>query len=143
MRTFTITRLISSLFLLLALLLVAYGLFGFSRFVWYSGEYFDERLVLFDNGVYPYILGVVLLVLGQIARLHYRRLAMFLASSTSIAFLAWKRATVPSTVLGQALFPDAELLNELMLMAAVLLVLTLLDYPIDRVIRKVLNRDRV
>ena len=45
-------RAFSTAFLVLAIALGAYGLFDLSHFAWYTGEYFDDRLVLFDNGVY-------------------------------------------------------------------------------------------
>ena len=63
----------SAIFLAFATLLVAYGLFGLSRFAWYVGEYFDDRLVLFDNGVYPFLWGYLFLLIGQIFSL--RRVA--------------------------------------------------------------------
>lgn len=75
-----IARLLSSSFLVLAVALVAYGLFGFSRFAWYTGAYYDERMILFDHGFYPFAWGIALLLMGQIARLHHRRPAMLLAA---------------------------------------------------------------
>ncbi|MDO3527520.1 hypothetical protein ACNRBH_09110 [Ralstonia pseudosolanacearum] len=145
MTTGSVTRLLSTAFLSLAVALVAYGLFGLAHFAWYTGEYFDDRLVLFDNGVYPFMWGITLLVIGQLARLHHRRPATFLAAGAALALFVWKRATVPGPVAGQELFPDAELLNELIAIAFVLLALALADRPIQRVlnsIRTILRRTR-
>lgn len=69
-------RLFSLAFQTCAALLAAYGFFGLSRFAWYSGEYFDERLIIFDNGFYPFFWAVILLVLSQLLRLHARRMFM-------------------------------------------------------------------
>lgn len=137
----SVGRFLSSTFLALAVALVAYGLFGLSHFARYTGEYFDDRLVLLDNGIYPFMWGVTLLVVGQLSRLHHRRSAMLIASGAALALFVWKRATVPEAVTGQELFPDAELLNELIGIAAVLSVLALADRPIDRAIRRVFRRD--
>ncbi|MCL1621702.1 hypothetical protein [Ralstonia pseudosolanacearum] len=141
----SILHLLSTVFLSLAVALVAYGLFGLSHFAWYTGEYFDDRLVLFDNGVYPFMWGITLLAIGQLARVHHRRPAMFIAASVALALFVWKRATVPGPVAGQELLPDAELLNELIAIAFVLLMLALADGPIQHVlnpIRIILRRSR-
>ena len=137
-----LAQLLSSGFLVLAIALVGYGLFGLSHFEWYSGEYYDERLFLFDNGVYPFMWGIALLLIGQFARLHHRRPAMLLAAGTALALLLWKRATVPATVPGQSLFPDPVLLHGLIVISAVVIVLALLDRPIEQAIQKVLRRTR-
>ena len=121
-------------FLVLAVALVAYGLFGLSHFVWYTGEYFDDRLFLFDNGVYPFMWGIVLLVIGQLAHLRHRRLAIVIAAGTALPLFAWERATMPPLAAGQMLFPDAALLNELMAVCAVLLCLALADRHIQRLL---------
>lgn len=129
-----ITRVLSVSFLILAVALVAYGLFGLSHFAGYAGEYVDDRLFLFDNGVYPFMWGIVLLVIGQLARLRHRRLATVIAAGTALALFVWKRATVPSLAAGQELFPDAALLNELIAVCAVLLCLALADRHIQRLL---------
>ena len=128
---------ISSAFLSAAVALVAYGLFGLSHFAHYTGEYFDERMVLFDNGVYPFMWGVVLLLIGQLARLHYRRPAMLTAASAAIVIFAWQRVTVPAAVPSQSVFPDAGLLNELLVIAGVLLVLALADGAMAAGLRRI------
>ena len=74
-----ITRLLSSSVLVLAVSLVANGLFGFLHFAWHTGEYYDQRMVLFDHGFYPFAWGIALLLTGQVARFHHRRSAMLLA----------------------------------------------------------------
>jgi hypothetical protein len=137
-----ITRVLSSGFLVLAVALVAYGLFGLSRFAWYTGEYYDERMVLFDHGFYPFAWGIALLVIGQIARLHHRRPAMLVAAGAALVLLFWKRATVPSAIADQQLFPDSSLLNGLIVIALVVIALALADGPIDRAIRRVFRRNR-
>jgi hypothetical protein len=121
-------------FLALAIALVAYGLYALCHFSWYTGEYFDDRLYLFDNGVYPFMWGVVLLVIALIVRLPHRRLAILVAASTALAIFLWKRATVPSQVAGQKLFPDAELLNSLIAICVVLLCLALADRYVPRLL---------
>ena len=137
-----IARLLSSGFLVLAVALVAYGLFGFSRFAWYTGAYYDERMVLFDHGYYPFASGIALLLMGQIARLHYRRPAMLLAASAALMLLLWKRATVPGAIVNQQLFPDPDLLEGLIATAVVVIVLALIDSPIEQALQKVLTRTR-
>lgn len=132
MKASAFARLLSSAFLALAVALVAYGLFGLSHFARYTGEYFDERLVLFDNGIYPFMWGVVLLVIGQIARLHHRRPAMLLAAVAALVLFVWKRLTVPAVIPGQELFPDVGLLNELIVICSVVLCLALADGHIQR-----------
>jgi hypothetical protein len=131
----TPARFLSAAFLAFAALLVFYGLFGLSRSAWYQGEYFDDRLLLFDNGVYPFLWGSFLLVLGQLLRLRLRRPFMGMAAVAGLALLLWKRATIPTNGhAGEELFPDAELLNELMVVCLVLLGLALADRYARRVI---------
>jgi hypothetical protein len=137
-----IARALSCSFLVLAVALVAYGLFGFSRFAWYTGEYYDERMVLFDHGFYPFAWGIAFLLIGQIARLPYRRPAMLVAAGAALVLLLWKRVTVPSAVPNQQLFPDPSLLDGLIVTAVVVIVLALIDRPIEQAIRKALGRHR-
>ncbi len=135
-------RLLSSGFLVVAVALVAYGLFGLSRFAWYTGEYYDERMVLFDHGFYPFAWGIALLVIGQIARLHHRLPAMLAAAGAALVLFVWKRATVPGDVAGQRLFPDPSLLDGLIVTAVAVIVLALIDRPIEQAIRNALQRTR-
>lgn len=121
------TRLLSSSFLVLAIALVLYGLFGLSHFDWYVGEYYDERMVLFDNGFYPFAWGVALLLIGQFARFHYRVRAMLTAGIVAVVVLLWKRATVPVPLADHTLFPDKTLLNELIVIAIVIVGLALAE----------------
>ena len=136
------TRFLSSGFLMLAVALVLYGLFGLSNFGWYVGDYHDERLVLFDNGFYPFAWGTTLLLIGQLARFHYRVRAMLTAGSVAIVVLLWKRATVPVPLANHALFPDIMLLNELIAISTMIVGLALVDSHIARAIRNILRRDR-
>lgn len=136
----SVMRFLSLSFLALAVVLVTYGVFGLSHFSLYTGEYFDDRLFLFDNGVYPFMWGITLLVIGQLVRLHHRRSAILIAAGTALALFVWKRATVPAPVAGQALFPNAELLNELIAICAVLLCLALADRHIQRLLSAVFGR---
>lgn len=141
MRLGTAARILSTAFLVFAALLVAYGLFGLSRFAWYEGAYFDNRLVLFDNGFYPFFWGVLLLVLGQILRFQQRRQFMFAAAVTGLMLFLWMRATIPALGnAGQELFPDAELLNDLILICLVMLGLALADRHVQRIIDFVVVR---
>lgn len=135
-----ITRVLSSGFLVLAVTLVAYGLFGLSRFAWYTGEYYDERMFLFDHGFYPFAWGIALLLVGQIARFHYRLPAMLIAAGASLVLFLWKRATVPGDVAGQRLFPDPGLLDGLIVTAVLVIVLALLDRVIEQAIRNAFRR---
>lgn len=137
-----ITRFLSSSFLILAVALVGYGLFGFSRFAWYNGEYYDERMIGFHNGFYPFAWGIAGLLIGQIFRLHHRIQAMLLAAGAALALFIWKRATVPGNVSGQELFPDPSMLNQLIVIAVVVIVLALVDRPIEQAIRSALRRTR-
>ncbi|MDN2717131.1 hypothetical protein [Janthinobacterium sp. SUN120] len=137
-----IARLLSSSFLVLAVALVVYGLFGLSRFAWYTGAYYDERMILFDHGFYPFAWGIALLLMGQIARLHHRRPAMLLAAGTALMLLVWKRATVPGAIANQQLFPDSDLLAGLIVTTVVVIVLALIDRPVEQAIRKALGRTR-
>lgn len=137
-----IARLLSSSFLILAMGLVAYGLFGFSHFAWYTGAYYDERMILFDHGFYPFAWGIALLLMGQIARLHHRRPAMLLAAGAALVLFLWKRATVPDAIANQQLFPDPDLLAGLIVTAVVVIILALIDSPIEQAIRKALGRTR-
>ncbi|AQR68236.1 hypothetical protein BZG29_07590 [Janthinobacterium sp. LM6] len=136
-----IARLLSSSFLVLAVALVAYGLFGLSRFAWYTGAYYDERMILFDHGFYPFAWGIALLM-GQIARLHHRRPAMLLAAGAALVLLLWKRATVPDGIANQQLFPGPDLLEGLIVTAVVVIVLALIDRPVEQAIRKAFRRTR-
>lgn len=136
-----IARLLSSSFLVLAVALVAYGLFGFSHFAWYTGVYYDERMILFGHGFYPFTWGIALLLMGQIARLHHRQPAMLLAAGAALLLL-WKRATVPAAIANQQLFPDPDLLEGLIVTSIVVIVLALIDRPVEQAIRKALGRTR-
>ncbi|MED5615620.1 hypothetical protein [Janthinobacterium sp. P210005] len=137
-----IARMLSSSFLVLAVALVVYGLFGLSRFAWYTGAYYDERMILFDHGFYPFAWGIALLLMGQIARLHHRRPAMLLAAGAALLLLVWKRATVPGAITNQQLFPDPALLEGMIVTAVVVFVLALIDRPVEQAIRKALARTR-
>lgn len=128
-------RFLSSGLLALACALVACGLVGLSHFEWYTGAYYDERLAPFDNGFYPFMWGVLLLLLGQLARLRHRRAAMLLAASAALGVLIWMRATVPAAEAQLELFPDPQLLDALIVIAAVVMVLALADPLIARAIR--------
>lgn len=134
--------LLSSGFLILAVALVGYGLFGLSHFEWYTGEFYDQHLVVFDNGVYPFMWGIALLLIGQIARLQHRFPATLLAAGAALLLLVWQRAMAPGAVAGREVFPDAGLLNELIIIAAVVLAIGLADRPIERLIRSALGRNR-
>lgn len=141
MRRDTAARLASTVFFAFATLLVAYGLFGLSRFAWHSGMYVDDRLIVFDNGVYPFFWGCLLLVIGQLLHLQRRRQFMGTAAIAGLLVFIWKRVTVPT--LGQdvqELFPDAELLNELIFVCVVMLGLALSDRYVQRVIDYVVIR---
>jgi hypothetical protein len=143
-------RILSNAFLAFAVVLVLYGLFGLSRFAWYQGMYFDDRLVIFDNGVYPFLWGVLLLLLGQLLRLNGRRSYMGGAAAAALLLLLWKRTTIPANGHPrEELFPDAELLNELIVIALVMLGLVAADpylrHVVDFVVVKpwrVLSRKR-
>lgn len=135
----TATRIASTIFLTFASSLVAYGLYGLSRFSTYTGEYFDDRLAGFDNGVYPFVWGCLFLVLGQCLRLRGRSQFVGMVALAGILLLSWKRITMPD--LGNAavqLFPDAEILDSLIVVCAALWGLVLADRFVQRFIDFVL-----
>ncbi|MDR5753698.1 MULTISPECIES: hypothetical protein [unclassified Caballeronia] len=140
MKIASVLRLLSVTFLTLAVALVAYGLFGLSHFARYTGEYSDERLVLFDNGVYPFMWGVMLLIIGQLACLRHRRPAMLLAAGTAFALFVWMHVSVPLPLAGQAFFPDVGLLDSLIAICVVVLCLALADRPIQSLLGLVFRR---
>lgn len=116
--------------LIIAALMVAYGLFGLSHFASYTGEYVDERLVLFDNGFYPFLWGGVMLVVAQILRVQQQRYIMTIAAVAGLLVLGWKRATIPAPRPPQLIFPDAELLTWLIVVCLILLCLACVDHII-------------
>lgn len=135
MRQTTTGRLVGTIFLAFAASLVAYGLYGLSRFVWYTGEYFDDRLVVFDHSVYPFLWGCLFLLLGQCLRLHFRRIFMDLVAVSGLLFLMWKRTTIPA--IGNAheqLFPGAAVLDNLIVVCAAMLGLMLSDRFVQRLL---------
>lgn len=141
MRLHGAARILSSAFLTLSALLTMYGLFGLSRSAWYTGDYFDARLVLFDNGVYPFLWGCFFLLVGQLLRLHSRRAFMGAAAVAGLLLLLWKRATIPlHGPVGQQLFPDAGLLNTLIALCIAMLALALIDRHLQHVIDLLLRR---
>lgn len=134
-----IARFLSTAFLALAIALVGYGLYGMSRFAWYRGMYVDDSFILFDNGFYPFFWGCLFLLMGQVFRLHWRRQFMLLASIAGLALFAWKRITIPVLGTGgQEIFPDAALLNELLVVCGVILSLALADRYVQLVIDAVI-----
>lgn len=135
MKIASAARLMSMAFLSLAVLLVAYGLYGLSHFAMYTGEYFDERLLLFDNGVYPFIWGIVTLIICQLARLRHHRSAMLIAVGTAFVLFVHMRVSIPSPIAGQAIFPDRSLLNQLIAICVVMFCLALADRSIQRLLR--------
>ncbi|RAR64960.1 hypothetical protein C7401_10476 [Paraburkholderia unamae] len=139
MKIASTARLISVAFLSLAVSLVAFGLFGLSHFDRYTGEYFDGRLIVFDNGVYPFMWGVLLLIIGQLARLRLRRPAMLLAAGAALALFVLMRVEIPPPAAGQAIFPDAGLLDQLIAISSAVLCLALADRPIQRLLSRIIR----
>jgi hypothetical protein len=125
-------RTLSVFTLLLAALLVAFGLFGLSRFVPYAGEFYDSRMAPFDNGVYPFAWGYTLLVVAVLTRVPHADRVAAAASAASVAVLLWMRATSPAPVSGQQQFPDDELLRELFVVSLVLFVVSLWVHWLSR-----------
>ncbi|MEN3113062.1 hypothetical protein ACFONG_15845 [Uliginosibacterium paludis] len=122
------SKFISQAFQTFTVLLAAYGIFGLSRFSWYSGEYFDERLIIFDNGFYPFSWAVFLLVLSQVLRLHARRMFMGSIAASGLLVFVFKLMTLPKDDrIGQELFPSPDLLEGLVLACVILLGLVLMD----------------
>ena len=127
---------LSRTFLALAVLLVGYGYFGLSHFEWYTGEYFDDRLAIFDNGCYPFFWGTSMLVVAQLIRLKGYRVSMGIAAISGLALFMWKRSSMPAlSQAGLSIFPDAQLLNELIVVCSLLLLLVLSDRIIQRGIK--------
>lgn len=126
-------RFFSVAFQTCATLLAAYGLFGLSRFAWYSGEYFDDSLIGFDNGFYPFFWGVVFLVTGQLLRLQGRRGFMGAVAIAGLLVFSFKLMTLPKlTPIGQALYPSVDLLKDLIIVCVILVGLTLADKRIQQ-----------
>lgn len=128
----TLRRWLPAFWLVLATLLVIYGLFGLSKFSMYVGEFYDERLVLFDNGLYLFIWGITFFVIAEVFRVRHAARALTAVSAISLGGFAWLRARAPTTVSGQQFFPDRALLNELLLACFALLVIGLADLMISR-----------
>lgn len=128
-------RIASGAFLALSAAVFAYGLFGLSRFNWYRGAYFDDSLILFDNGFYAFFWGSLLLSIGLLMRLRRGREFTLAAMGAGLTLLLWMRATVPAIRdTGEELFPDAGLLNALIFVCCVLGLLALADRQVQLVI---------
>jgi hypothetical protein len=134
MKISTGARFLSNTFLTFASVLAGYGLFDMSKFVWYTGLYFD-------NGLYPFIWGCLFLLIGQVFRLQQRRQFMGVVAISGLLLFLWKRATIPAiTPTGHSLFPDAELLNSLILVCILLLGLVLADRHVQSIINVLIVR---
>lgn len=125
-------RLFSAALLVLATMLVAYGLFGLSKFNVYVGEFYDDRLGLFDNGLYPFLWGSALFVIAEVVRIRHASRLLMAVSTVSLVIVLRLRAGVALKSSGSELFPDRLLLNELRLCCVVLLAISLVDYLSSR-----------
>lgn len=125
-------RLLSTALLGLATLLIAYGLFGLSKFNMRMGEFYDDRLVLFDNGLYPFIWGTALFALAEVFRVRHVARVVAVVSAFSLGPLLWLRTRVATAVGGQQIFPDGSMLDELLLACSFLLAVALADLLIAR-----------
>lgn len=135
MKSAPASRIASTAFLAFAASLAAYGLYGLSGSTAYTGEYHDSRLIGFDNGVYPFLWGCLLLLLGQCLRLRRRLVFMGATAVTGLLVLAWKRVSIPALEnAAEKLFPDAGILDDLIVVCAVMLGLMLADRFFQRLI---------
>ena len=116
-----VARFFSTAFLGLAAALALRGIAGLTLFGGDEVEYFDSRF-------YFFLWGFVLLVLGQLLRLHFRRHAMGAVAVVGLLLVLWKRSTLQAQV-----NPDAQLFGELTVMCTVLLCLALADRYLQRV----------
>lgn len=128
----SVARSLSGAYLCLATGLAMWGIYGMSRFQAYSGVFYDPRFVVFDNGLYPFLWGGALLVLGQLCRLKDGRYATLFVSVTGLLVFGWKRLTVPLEGNGQKAFPDEWLLIELLLICVALAATALADRYLQR-----------
>ena len=122
-----VLRILAVALLALATLLVAYGLFGLSKFNAYVGEFYDDRLVLFDNGLYPFMLGAAFFVIAEVFRVRHAARVLSVVSVFSFGLFLWLRARAPLAVGGQQFFPDRSMLNELLLVCFFLFAISLAD----------------
>ncbi|RBJ39527.1 hypothetical protein BRN91_14515 [Xanthomonas oryzae pv. oryzae] len=51
-----------TLFLVIAIVLVAWGIYGMVTFTDLTGSGYDDRFFVFDNGVFPFLWGCLLLL---------------------------------------------------------------------------------
>jgi len=138
-----VLRLLGAALLLLATLLVAYGLFGLSKFNAYVGEFYDDRLVLFDNGLYPFMWGAAFFVFAELFRIRHAARVLAGVSAVSLCVFLWLKARAPVAVSGQQFFPDRSMLNELLIACLVLLSVALADLLISRRFRSGAGRKEV
>lgn len=62
---------------------------------------------------------------------------MLTVAIAAILILARKRTTVPAAVAGQSVFPGTRLLNELLVIAGVLLLVALADHAMAAGLRRI------
>jgi len=74
--------------------------------------------------------GIVFLVIGQFARLQYHRTVMLFMAVVAFIHLLLMRIRVHSHVVGQYIFPDASLLNNLIVVCAVVFFMAMIDSKI-------------
>ncbi|WP_175889112.1 hypothetical protein [Burkholderia cepacia] len=119
--------------LAVAVALVFYGLLDLSHTT-NGDEYVDTRRMLFDNGVYPFLWGVSFLVIGQLTRWWGYCPVVRISSLAALAWLVTLRLTTPALVPDSGVFPSLRLLDELLVLSAGWLLLTMADGYIQRAI---------
>jgi hypothetical protein len=66
----SVRRAVSTTFIVVAVLLICWGGYGIATFpAEAEGSGWDERFGFFDNGYYPFLWGVIVLVVGALLRL--------------------------------------------------------------------------
>jgi len=131
----SVAHFFSCAFLVLAFTLAIYGLFGLSHSIWSAKDYYyDGRLIFFDSGFYPFMWGVIFLVIGQLARLRYRKIAMLSAGIIAFIFLAWEYTKAPMPLNELTYFRDA-FLDTLLMVCLIMIILSLVDCYIQRIFR--------
>ena len=139
-----VLRLFAVVLLVLATFLVGYGLFGLSKFNPYVGEFYDERLVLFDNGLYPFMWGATFFVIAEVFRIRHAARVLSVVSAFSLGLFLWLRVRAPAAAAGgQQFFPDRSMLNDLLFACLVLLSIALADLMISRRSRSDAAREEV
>lgn len=139
-----IASVFSVIFQIFSACLAVCGLISLSRFEWYSGEYYDSRLIVFDNGVYPFLWGMVFLVFGLLMRLFWRRGFLGCVAIIGLFEFSYELIVIPEHIpAGCAVFPSADLLKDLIVVCLVSLGLVLVEKHIRQGVNFLLSVKKI